>query len=60
MGNAIGIYKIPGRNQYVCPEGWHFMWNGVNMGRVIWTASPEGYYTAKDEEDETNTDENSK
>ena len=29
------------------------MWNGVNMGRVVWTASPEGYYTAKDEEDET-------
>lgn len=30
------------------------MWNGVNMGRVIWTASPEGYYTAKDEENENN------
>lgn len=47
---GIGIYKNPMNNQYVCPEGFHFMWYGVNMGRIIWTASPEGYYVEKDEE----------
>lgn len=50
MSNGIGIYKNPLSNQYVCPEGFHFMWYGVNMGRIIWTASPEGYYVEKDEE----------
>lgn len=49
MGNAIGMYRVPMSNQYVCDEGWHFCWNGINMGRVIWTASPEGYYIEKDE-----------
>lgn len=50
MSNAIGMYRVPMTNQYVCDEGWHFCWNGVNMGRVIWTASPEGYYIEKDGE----------
>lgn len=49
MSNAIGIYRVPMSNQYVCNEGWHFCWNGINMGRIIWTSSPEGYYVEKDE-----------
>lgn len=52
MGNSIGTYKNPLDNQYICPDGWHFMCNGVNVGRVIWTCSPEGYYTEKDEENQ--------
>lgn len=51
MGNSIGIYRNPFvPNQYVCEQGWHFMYNGINQGRIIWTASPEGYYVEKDEE----------
>lgn len=49
MGNGIGIYKNPWCNQYVCPEGYAFFYNGINQGRIIWTASPEGYYVDKDE-----------
>lgn len=66
--NSIGIkvYKNPLSNQYVAPYGYSFYYNGINQGRVIWTASPEGYYIAKDKdeeldiivelEDETDTD----
>jgi hypothetical protein len=50
MMSSIGIYKNPYTHQYVAPYGYHFMYNGVNQGRIIWTASPEGYYTEKDEE----------
>lgn len=57
MGNAIGLYKNPLNNQYVAPCGYAFYYQGINQGRIIWTASPEGYYIDKDE---TDTDENSK
>lgn len=57
MGNGIGIYKNPLSNQYVCPEGYAFYYNGINQGRIIWTVSPEGYYVDKDE---NYTNENSK
>jgi len=50
--NSIGMYKNPLTNQYVAPFGYSFYYQGVNQGRIIWTASPEGYYIAKDE---TNT-----
>lgn len=55
--NTIAKYKNPLNNQYVCPEGFHFMWNDLNMGRIIWTCQPESYYVKKDED---NTDEDSK
>lgn len=50
--NSIGMYKNPLTNQYVAPYGYTFYYQGINQGRIIWTASPEGYYIAKDE---TNT-----
>jgi len=46
---GIGIYKCPWSNQYVAPEGYAFYYQGVNQGRIIYTASPEGYYVAKDD-----------
>ena len=49
MGNSIGMYKNPTSNQYVAPEGYAFYYNGICQGRIIWTASPEGYYVDKDE-----------
>lgn len=45
----IRQYKNPLCNQYVCPEGYSFYRNGVNMGRIIWTSSPEEYYVKKDD-----------
>ena len=50
MGNSIGLYKNPWCNQYVAPQGYAFYYNGICQGRIIWTASPEGYYIDKDEE----------
>lgn len=47
---GIGIYKNPLDNQYVCPEGYHFVYEGENLGRIIWVNNPEGYYTEKDED----------
>lgn len=41
-------YKNPLSNQYVAPEGKSFYCNGVNMGRIIWTSSPESYYIKDD------------
>lgn len=55
--NSIGMYKNPLTNQYVAPYGYSFYYQGVCQGRIIWTASPEGYYIDKDEID---TEENSK
>lgn len=52
--NNIEEYKNPYNNQYVCPDGYSFYFNGVNQGRVIWTSSPEGYYIKKDVKDEIN------
>ena len=49
MMDSIGMYKNPLNKQYVAPEGYSFYYNGINMGRIIWTSSPEGYYIAKDE-----------
>lgn len=46
---SIGIYKNPLNNQYVCPEGYSFYYNGINQGRVIWTANPDGYWIDKDD-----------
>lgn len=48
--NGIGIYKNPLCDQYVCPEGYHFVRNGESLGRIIWTKSTDGYYTEKDED----------
>lgn len=45
---GIGIYKNPLNNQYVCEEGYAFYYNGINQGRIIWTANPDGYYVDKD------------
>ena len=55
--SSINKYKNPLSNQYVAPYGYSFYYQGVNQGRIIWTASPEGYYIDKDEVD---TEENSK
>ena len=49
--NNILQYKNPYNNQYVAPYGYSFYYEGVNQGRIIWTASPEGYYIVKDETD---------
>ena len=49
MSDSIGMYKNPYTHQYVAPEGYAFYYNGINMGRVIWTSSPEGYYVDKDD-----------
>ena len=57
MGNAIGLYKNPLNNQYVAPYGYAFYYQGINQGRIIWTASPEGYYIDKDEIDTTKDSE---
>ena len=57
LKHTINKYKNPYNNQYVAPEGYAFYYNGINQGRIIWTASPEGYYVDKDE---INTSENSK
>lgn len=50
---GIGIYKNPWCDQYVCNQGYHFVYNGCNLGRIIWVPGNniEGYYTEKDEED---------
>lgn len=58
MSNAIGLQvnKNPYTNQYVCQAGYHFVRNGVNLGRVIWTNNVDGIYIDKDEAD---TEENS-
>lgn len=36
--------------QYVAPEGYSFFYQGHDQGRVIFTASPEGYYIQKIED----------
>lgn len=51
MKNNILQYKNPYNNQYVAPYGYSFYYQGVCQGRIIWTASPEGYYIVKDETD---------
>lgn len=48
--NSIGM-KNAYHNQYVAPYGYHFVYNGVNLGRIIWTNNVEGYWIDKDEED---------
>ena len=52
MSNAIGlqVFKNPYVNQYVCVPGYHFVYNGENIGRILWTNNVEGYYIDKDEE----------
>jgi len=47
--NKLIQYKNPYCNQYCSPYGYAFYYNGINQGRIIWTASPEGYYIDKDE-----------
>lgn len=46
---SIGIYKNPLSHQYVAPEGYSFYYNGVNMGRIIYTSNPDGYWIDKDD-----------
>ena len=52
-GTSIGleVYKNPYCNQYVAPYGHHFIHNGQNLGRIIWTNNVEGIYIDKDETD---------
>ena len=45
---GIEQYKNPLDGQYVAPEGYSFYHNGINVGRVVWTSSPEDYYVKKD------------
>jgi hypothetical protein len=47
---SIGMMKNPWCNQYVAPQGYHFVYNGQNQGRIIWTNNPDGYYIDKDED----------
>ena len=49
MSDSIGMYRNPYNHQYVAPQGYAFYYNGINQGRIIWTASPEGYYIDKDD-----------
>ena len=49
MMNSIGMYKNPLTQQYVAPEGYAFFYQGINFGRIIWTARPEDYYIDKDD-----------
>lgn len=46
---SILRYKNPYDNQYVAPKGYSFYRNGVNIGKIIWTSSPEEYYVKKDD-----------
>lgn len=46
--NNIKQYNIPMSNQYVCPDGYSFYYEGINQGRIIWTSTPENYYIDKD------------
>lgn len=59
MSNAIGlqVFKNPYQNQYICQQGYHFVRDGKNIGRVLWTNNVDGYYIEKDE---INTEEDSK
>lgn len=52
MSNAIGlqVFKNPYMNQYICQQGYHFVYNGENIGRILWTNNVDGYYIDKDEE----------
>lgn len=47
---SIGMMKNPWCNQYVAPQGYHFVYNGENQGRIIWTNNPDGYWIDKDED----------
>ena len=53
--NSIGlkIYKNPYDDQYVAPYGFHFVRDGINMGKIIWRKPNEldGIYIERDEED---------
>lgn len=48
--NNINQYKNPYNNQYVCPDGYNFYYNGICQGRIIWTSTPELYYVKEDED----------
>ena len=50
MKNNITQYKNPYVSQYTAPYGYTFYQNGENVGRIIWTSTPENYYIKKDEE----------
>lgn len=49
VSESILQYKNPYNNQFVAPYGYSFYRNGVNMGRIIWTSSPDDYYIKKEE-----------
>lgn len=53
--NSVGlkIYKNPYDDQYVAPYGFHFVRDGINMGKIIWRKPNEidGIYIERDEED---------
>lgn len=50
MTYNVENYKNPLCNQYVAPLGYHFEYNGVNQGRIMWLRSVDGYTIEKDEE----------
>ena len=59
MSIGLEMYRnpltYPPYCQYIAPQGYHFMWNGENLGRYVWIRNNEigNYYIEKDE---TNTD----
>lgn len=46
----IKQYKNPYVQQYVAPQGYHFMRDGVNYGRVMWMSNVDGITIEKDED----------
>jgi len=49
---SIGMMKNPWCNQYVAPQGYHFVYNGQNLGRIVWISNNrvDGYWIEKDED----------
>lgn len=47
---SVGMLKNPLCNQYVAPEGYHFVHNGQNLGRIVWINDNkvDGYTVEKD------------
>ena len=55
MSIGLEMYRnpltYPPYCQYIAPQGYHFMWNGENLGRYVWIRDNEvgNYYIEKDE-----------
>lgn len=49
---SIGMMKNPWCNQYVAPQGYHFVYDGQNLGRIVWISNNrvDGYWIEKDED----------